>query len=250
MAITYSGLLKMAGMIFPGNGYYSPKGGDDGDRQANTQDNSGSSQASGGGTGTYVTVTFPLTVTDPGPFPPPHEGIRAGEIVAWRGWIVREEGYALRSPAIYNYDSNEVVAYTPPRLLPLRLTSLVAAVDWEPGVPMEGDINGKTSDSLPIRTGVFALKDGASLHDYMRSYEFHGPGDPIYALGTVELWGEVDEHADGYRASFAAIRSIDALFGRYFTDSVSAFYAPFNSAERIRDRQAMLRRLREMYGCP
>lgn len=130
-------------------------------------------------------LAAPSTYWNKDPKPIPHEGIVAGEIIAWRGWKV-------------NHD--------------LQLTSIFKDQHiWQPGVPMTGDVRHEY--------GVHAFKDPSCVRDYCRDDLGHSshnylrntpkPTTLAYAAGKVALWGEVVEHAWGYRAEFAKIISIE-----------------------------------------
>jgi hypothetical protein len=109
--------------------------------------------------------------------PPPAQpiedaGIRAGEVVAYRCWVLRDG--LLYSAAMSNYA-------------------------WHSGKPAEGDPN-KTDE------GVHGFKSRHRACSYIKDYEQDGA---IVVSGTVDLWGDVYEHEWGYRASKAAVASID-----------------------------------------
>lgn len=99
-------------------------------------------------------------------------GIRAGEVVAYRCWVLRDG--LLYSAAMSNYA-------------------------WHPGKPAEGDPN-------KIDEGVHGFKNRHRACSYIGDYEQDGA---IVVSGTVDLWGDVYEHEWGYRASKAAVASID-----------------------------------------
>lgn len=71
------------------------------------------------------------------------------------------------------------------------LTSVSIGTIWEPGKPMEGDPG--------TGAGVHAWK---TLPQAMSYYGSAG------VVGKVALWGEVTEHADGYRAQYARITEL------------------------------------------
>lgn len=96
-------------------------------------------------------------------------GIRAGEVVAYRGW-------RLHDGKLYSVFKSQFC--------------------WEPKAVVDG--NSAAGD------GVHAFKSLLLLSEYGSGYSW----EPI-VTGTVWLWGEVYEHERGYRASKAAIRSID-----------------------------------------
>ena len=98
-----------------------------------------------------------------------HEGIRVGEIIAYRAWRVVEPTW-LRSGD--------------DRLHSVRMTDYV----WHPNEPASGD----------IRThGIY------SFRDVIRSREEYGydsgTNTPLL-FGKVKIWGEIVEHEAGYRA--------------------------------------------------
>ena len=105
------------------------------------------------------------------------EGIRAGEIIAWRAWRVK--GDCLRSAVMDSI--------------------------WSEHEPMIGD---------PIKDyGVHAYncKEGPYVDGYA------GPGVMIsfadgWVSGQVALWGEIVEHKLGYRAQYARVHSLDEWY--------------------------------------
>lgn len=78
------------------------------------------------------------------------------------------------------------------------LTSTATPKVWLPGEPMTGDTRP------PLQTGVYAFKSLASAIE-------HSLGLPNHVFGEVSLWGEIIEHEKGYRAEFAAIKSLDGI---------------------------------------
>ena len=92
--------------------------------------------------------------------------------------------------------AGEVTAY---RCWKLRgdglLHSVIYNFVWKPGEISEG--NPETEEG-----GIYAYKSVLLLHNY-------GSIEQGTVTGTVDLWGNVYEHERGYRASKAAIRSID-----------------------------------------
>jgi hypothetical protein len=123
--------------------------------------------------GMYGTV--PQSALGSGPSAPPHapttfkfEGIRAGEIIAWRGWVISGD----------------------------ELVSIVASARWISTGPMTGD--------PAAGYGIHAYKGphGVLLDGYVQK----GMGQ--WVIGEVALWGDVIEHEDGYRAEFARVHSL------------------------------------------
>jgi hypothetical protein len=68
---------------------------------------------------------------------------------------------------------------------------------WRPGEIVEGDV---------AEEGVHAFKDRVAAGAYGYALE---RDVALVITGTVYLWGEVIEHERGWRASKAAIASID-----------------------------------------
>ena len=128
----------------------------------------------GGGFSTTGPVT---TISSSGTFE--DAGVRAGEVVAYRCWWLKEG-------LLYSIYQDEFV--------------------WEPKKPAQGkpDHHGE---------GIHGFKDRLSACQYVGLYEgfiysTDGARGPIVS-GTIEMWGEVYEHARGYRSSYAAVASID-----------------------------------------
>jgi hypothetical protein len=142
-----------------------------------TQVYGGANQTSGGSVAAGAGYTGPnfSTAGPTGPAPPTpafeDAGIRAGEVTAYRCWELRDG------------------------LLYSMYQSLIC---WKPGEVMEGDSSKESQ-------GVHGFKDRLAAGAY--GYDVCNLSRVV--SGTVELWGEVYEHERGYRASKAAIASID-----------------------------------------
>ena len=105
-----------------------------------------------------------------------HEGIRAGEIVAYRAWRVIVPGLFRRGDDLLH-------------------SVLMRDYVWLPDAPASGDITTH---------GIY------SFHHVIRSvaeysYNVHG----TLLFGKVKIWGEVVEHERGYRSEFGKIISLD-----------------------------------------
>lgn len=103
------------------------------------------------------------------------EGVRAGEIIAYRGWVYGQ-GFPLRSVA---------------------MGSLWRA----PGGKMQGDVRYH---------GVYSFKTPELAQTGMYEWTYSGHKKCII-LGSIVIWGKVVEHVDGYRSEFAKMRSFDAV---------------------------------------
>lgn len=142
----------------------------------------------------------------------PNEGIRHGEITAFRAWYVLQDA---------------------------TLCSLINTdYEWKPGAIETGDVEQDVSDGYsphPIYGGIYAFRSFAALKDNTSNRQkeslpkrlrspiennssfqsFEKSLDYIrvkvaiaLAFGTVKLWGKMVEHELGYRAEFAKIDSI------------------------------------------
>lgn len=109
----------------------------------------------------------------------PCEGIRAGEIIAYRVWDIRDE----------------------------ILEAIASHFQWLPNTPVDGDVRAGQ--------GVHCFKTMASARRKAESMELClGIIRVPLAVGSVEIWGEIVEHEHGYRAQYASIRSIDDIVGQ------------------------------------
>jgi hypothetical protein len=106
-----------------------------------------------------------------------HEGIRVGEIVAYRAWRVIEPHWWWPGDD--------------------RLHSvLIQEYVWHPDKPASGD----------VRThGIYSFRDAVrSKEEYPYS-----AGRATLLFGKVKIWGEIIEHQHGYRSQFGKIVSLD-----------------------------------------
>jgi hypothetical protein len=106
-----------------------------------------------------------------------HEGIRAGEIIAYRAWRVMVPSWSERPDyclhSVYKQD------YV-----------------WDPEQPASGDVRFH---------GIYSFKQVIKSRE---QYGYSSAGDPL-VFGSVKIWGEIVEHEDGYRSEFARIASLD-----------------------------------------
>jgi hypothetical protein len=106
-----------------------------------------------------------------------HEGIRVGEIIAYRAWRVIVPGCLSRSDLLHSVAMRDYV--------------------WYPNRPASGD----------VRThGIY------SFRNVVRSRDDYGydPGTiEQFLFGKVKIWGEIVEHEAGYRSEFGKIVSLD-----------------------------------------
>jgi len=107
-----------------------------------------------------------------------HEGIRAGEISAYRAWRVMVPGW------FRNGDDRLHSVFMPDYV-------------WHPDEPASGD----------VRThGIYSFRNVIRSNqqcDYTSIM-----GGPLL-FGKIKIWGEVVEHEAGYRSEFAKIMSLD-----------------------------------------
>jgi hypothetical protein len=102
-----------------------------------------------------------------------HEGIRVGEIIAYRAWRVMEPVWDDRLYSVFVRD------YV-----------------WHPEFPASGDIR---------EHGIYSFRRVIRSHeDYCHLFT----NEPL-VFGKVRIWGEIVEHEFGYRSEFAKIVSLD-----------------------------------------
>lgn len=133
------------------------------------------------GSVTWSSVNLPTvwTTEDTPRKPIKNEGIRMGEIIAYRCWPIKN-GF---------------------------LWSTAAGRAWAPGEPMKAGEH-HIRDGL----GVYAFKDMSRVIQTVNNVAGSGGREGV-AFGTILLWGEIVEHEIGYRAEYAAIKSIDFICG-------------------------------------
>ena len=105
-----------------------------------------------------------------------HDGIRAGEIIAYRAWrVIRQGLFRSRDELLHSVYMRDYV--------------------WLPDEPASGDV--KTH-------GIYSFRDVIrSKQDY--DYNAYG----VLLFGKIKIWGEVVEHEEGYRSEFGKIISLD-----------------------------------------
>jgi hypothetical protein len=103
-----------------------------------------------------------------------HDGIRVGEIIAYRAWRVIERKADDRLHSVYVQD------YV-----------------WPLDEPARGDVQTH---------GIYSFRDVIRCStDYGYALGMVGP----LLFGKVKIWGEIVEHEAGYRSEFAKIVSLD-----------------------------------------
>jgi hypothetical protein len=120
----------------------------------------------------------------PAPEPLPKDDARRVDLIGWRIWRVTALGY---------------------------LKAITAEAVYLPGQPMVA--HKEIGDAQSTGSGVHVFKDFPGAAKEIDEYVDRGGPSPggAYAIGTVQLWGEVVEHERGFRAERAMIRSIDGV---------------------------------------
>jgi hypothetical protein len=107
------------------------------------------------------------------------EGLRVGEIIAFRAWRVI-------TPTWPRKDAE-------PRLHSVAMSHYI----WHPDKPASGDVRIH---------GIYSFRDVIrSKQEY--GYDL-GVNEP-FLFGKVKIWGEIVEHEEGYRSEFGKIVSLD-----------------------------------------
>lgn len=118
--------------------------------------------------------------------------VKAGEIVGWRAWKVNPDG---------------------------TYSSMFMDTVWRTDQVIEGDVKGFASGTA---LGVHAWKTQEQALAYVRK-DFQSCSLPI-VIGTIDLWGTVVEHQEGYRASFGQMKEVVASV--LSADNGWSHYAP------------------------
>lgn len=172
------------------------------------------------GPGTSHTLTLDdciklttLILEEPKPPTLPYAGIRSGEIIGHRLWLIFDAG----------------------------LSSIAHKFKWEPGATVEGKLDEVVYHNffhLPVYGGVYAYKEyGLELITEWKFSQQRLAMTTALGLvrGTVKLWGEVIEHETGWRAEFAKLNSIEEVYAASSYDSprVSRILGPYYASLKI-----------------
>jgi hypothetical protein len=150
-------------------------------------------------------VSVPLNYAVTPKLPPLERDIATGEIIGWRAWRVVEGTHLSHE--------EDRVPYA------CVLKSCTTEVSWVRGVPFKADAKPTDYDASGFAPGVHAWKKKDDAVGYSAGSFFWGHS---VVVGEVELWGEVVEHEDGYRAEYTQIKSI---YGNSaLADRVREFY--------------------------
>lgn len=179
---------------------FGPGGPFHGNRQASEEVHSSSAQGAINLTGSIPWIPtgwFSLPISfDTTAEPLENSGIKVGEIIGWRIWsISRRRGGKSCAPLLRSYMMDSI---------------------WLPDKPMDGMPHDYGMD------GVWAFKD---MSDAIRKYqESELIGTGLFAMGSVKMWGQIVEHAIGYRSEFARIASIELLSDKNTLEQLREIY--------------------------
>ena len=102
-------------------------------------------------------------------------GIRVGEIIAYRAWRVIKEGWFRKGEE--------------KRLHSVAMRDYI----WHPDKPASGD----------VRThGIYSFRD---VIRSKQEYDYDPGVDEPLLFGKVKIWGEIVEPEEGYRSEFGKI---------------------------------------------
>jgi hypothetical protein len=106
-----------------------------------------------------------------------HEGIRVGEIIAYRAWRVFQPHWWWKGDD---------------RLHSVLMQDYV----WDPDKPASGDVR---------EHGIYSFR-----HVIRSTEEYsYSVGHATLLFGKVKIWGEIVEHQNGYRSQFGRVVSLD-----------------------------------------
>lgn len=180
----------------------------------------GGASGYGGGNGGAGTITYAGTGGGAGdqyafnlqPPPLPTQPIEAGELVGYRVWRVDADCDLFS----YSWGSR-----------------------WWPGVFMNDREKCDEEIGDTNSVGVWAFKEPKDAIDLLRS-------DPTLVFGSVWMWGTVIEHKKGYRAQFAAIRSLDHY--NELATKLKPLKWSWWAGKSFVDGPTVLEQLRQKYG--
>jgi hypothetical protein len=154
--------------------------------------------------------TQDLWVDGEGPYESPEIPTYMGVMVGWRGWSVSadtgrwasielEGGDVLRTPLLLSFNS----------------------AFWPPGEVMEAECRGRKSNeghqvpSMSCTCGIYAANSWPHLRDmHYQHYDADRSGTFV-VVGAVNLWGNVVEGTQGWRAQFAYPKALYIPFEAY-----------------------------------
>jgi hypothetical protein len=128
--------------------------------------------------------------------------IRAGEIIGWRVWKLRDG----------------------------LLHSMYVSYTWRPGVFERSSAKRYGSEHL----GPRLLGDNLGYHAFRTKEQaecdasWHGWYPAV--IGSVAMWGEVIEHEHGWRSEYAAVRSLTEITG------ASSFSSKHRLLQELREK--------------
>jgi len=101
-----------------------------------------------------------------------HEGIRVGEIIAYRAWRVFGPGWLRRRDDLLH-------------------SILMSDYVWHPDEPASGDVR---------EHGIYSFRKVIrSMAEYGYDSAIRGP----ILFGKIKIWGEIVEHEAGYRSELS-----------------------------------------------
>jgi hypothetical protein len=117
----------------------------------------------------------------------------AAPLIGWRVWLVVETSGGLRLSSVIHDE-----------VWPARAE--LDAVCRRRDDPFAEPVEAHDAPAAHCGCGIHAAREPATVLPYLRGRD--DPWTVARVLGTVSLWGDVVEHADGWRASRAYPASI------------------------------------------
>jgi hypothetical protein len=121
----------------------------------------------------------------------PHE-IVTGEVVGWRCWVV------TRKPSVKS-------AHIP------LLRSVYIDKTWPVDQPLKSDVDVTVHCPMIRPNGIHAFKSQHKAEEYVEMNLCLSKQSDVFVIGTVDMWGQVIQHAHGWRSEFAQIRSLERM---------------------------------------
>lgn len=176
----------------------------------------------------FIKASLLIEMPKPRPLDIPYGGVQAGEITAYRAWLVGKIPYRHR------FSEREY-----------ELCSIAHRHIWEPGEIVSGDVDQVVDydyqRDMTLWGGVYSFKTRMNMFGDLAPYSRfftqrpgvfsslqsfpHLPHCVGMVFGEISIWGEVVKYTAGYRAQFAKITSFDDRhFGKVDIDKLRETY--------------------------
>lgn len=134
-------------------------------------------------------------------------GIRAGEIIAFRCWILTRE--SIVDETYHMRSTYAKCVWRPGETVGLSEEYRPDSYIIYDSIYRQRYLKIDPHDRYGVRVGVHGFKSSAKMMREFRPFGLYDDSHFIY--GTAALWGEVIEHEEGFRAEFGKVNTIDQI---------------------------------------